>query len=74
MKITRESKPSIIIGKRVVLGQMILSVFNVGAGFWDWINPDTAVPAALVGFAAQAVTGIAQIYVVNKYGVSTTED
>lgn len=70
MRIKREGAPSIVIGKRVVLGQIILSVFSVGAGVWDWMNPENAVPAVLVGFAAQAVTGIAQIWVVNKYGVT----
>lgn len=74
MKIAREGKPPILIGKRVVLGQLILAVFNMAAGFWDWWNPDNAVPAALVGVTAQVVTGLAQIWVVNYYGVSTTED
>ena len=71
MKISRNGKPPILIGKRVVLGQIILAAFNVGAGFWDWLNPDNAVPALLVGGLAQVVTGVVQIIVVNKYGVTT---
>ena len=70
MKIERDGKQPILVGKRVVLGQIVLAAFNVGAGFWDWFNPDNPVPALLVGGAAQVVTGIAQIYVVNKYGVT----
>ncbi len=74
MKILREGQPPILIGKRVVLGQLILAFFNVGAGLHDWMNPENTVPAALVGFLAQAVTGIVQIWVVNKWGVTTDDE
>lgn len=73
MQINRQGQPPIVIGKRVVLGQMILSAFNMIAGIWDWLNPENPIPAALIGVTAQVVTGLAQIWVVNKYGVTTGE-
>ncbi len=71
MKIDRKSGPPIIIGKRVAIGQIILGAANIGAMFWDLANPDTPIPAAYVGFAAQSITGIVQIYLVNKFGVTS---
>ena len=73
MKITREGKPSILIGKRVVIGQIVgagLSwSFWLAEYFWEFV-----VPAAMVTQATVLVVGAAQIYAVNKWGVSTMED
>ena len=73
MKIQREGKPSIIIGKRVVLGQIVGAALT-----WSfWIAEtffDLVVPAAMVTQATVLVIGIAQIVAVNVWGVTTTED
>ena len=74
MKIQREGKSPIIIGKRVVLGQGVLGVCNLLAAVWDWQNPDNLVPAAIAGLLAQVITFFAQIWVVNRFGVTTQED
>lgn len=72
MKIAREGKPSIIIGKRVVLGQVVGAALSWG--FWlveyFW---QVEVPAAMVTQASTLVIGVAQIWAVNRFGV-TTED
>ena len=73
MKITREGKPSILIGKRVVIGQIVGAGLSWGFWlaeyFWEFM-----VPAAMVTQATVLVVGAAQIYAVNKWGVSTMED
>lgn len=73
MKINRDNAPPIIIGKRVVLGQVLGAacswVFWIAEYFWDF-----QVPAAMVTQATTILIGLAQVWVVNKYGVSTEED
>jgi hypothetical protein len=72
MKIQREGKPAIIIGKRVVLGQIVGAALTWG--FWiteEFFN--LQVPAAMVTQATVLVIGIAQIWAVNKFGVTTQE-
>lgn len=70
MKFEREGKPPIIVGKRVVLGQIIGAAcawgFWLGETFWG-----VQVPAAMVTQATTLLVGVAQLYVVNKYGVTT---
>ena len=73
MKIERENGRTIVIGKRVVLGQIIMGVLNTAATAWDWFNPDNPVPAGLVGYFGQAAVGAAQIYAVNKFGVTSAD-
>lgn len=63
MKIQREGKPAFVIGKRVTLGAAILGVANGLAA----IFPEHS--QAILGFVTPVVF-IAQIYVVNKYGVT----
>lgn len=73
MKIQREGKPSIIIGKRVVLGQVVGAAlswsFWIVEYFWS-----IEIPAAMVTQASTLVIGVAQIYAVNKWGVTTQEN
>ena len=72
MKIKREGKPSIIIGKRVILAQIVGAI--CAWGFWiaEYFF-DVKVPAAMVTQATVLLLGAAQIWIANKYGV-TTED
>ena len=73
MKIEREGKTSIIIGKRVVLGQIVGAALTWG--FWiaeTFLSFE--VPAAMVTQATVLVIGLAQIWAVNKYGVTTQGD
>lgn len=70
MKIERQSGPPIIVGKRIVLGQFVGAVcawaFWIGETAWQW-----DIPAAMVTQATTILLGLAQLYVVNKYGVTT---
>ena len=72
MKIQRENKPPFIIGKRVVVGQMVGAAlswsFWLAEYFWEF-----KVPAAMVTQASTLVIGAVQIWTVNKFGVTTAE-
>ncbi len=62
---------SLIIGKRIKFGQIILSLATATGFIWDWLNPDNPIPAGLVGVVAQVITGVGQVYIVNRYGVTS---
>ena len=62
---------NIIVGKRIKLGQIILGLFTAIAFIWDSYNPENKLPAGVVMVVAQALTGVGQIFVVNKFGVTT---
>jgi len=70
MKINREAGPPIIIGKRVAIGQMIASCVTIGAFTWDSFNPEAPLPAGVVMGITQVVTGMIQMWVVNRHGVT----
>ena len=70
MKIERAAGPPIIIGKRVALGQIIAGCVTISAFVWDAFNPDAPLPTGPVMAATQALTGIVQVIVVNRYGTT----
>lgn len=74
MKIEREGQPSIIIGKRVAIGQMIASCVTIGAFTWDSFNPESPLPAGVVMGITQVITGMVQMIVVNMMGVTQDEE
>lgn len=66
MKINREDKPPIVIGKRVSVGAVITSIAAIFAHF----DPENA--AAYVA-AAVPITFAAQVIIANWIGVTTVE-
>ncbi len=63
----------IVIGKRIVFGQVVLSLATATGFIWDWLNPDNPIPAGLISAVAQAITGIGQVWIVNKLGVTNPQ-
>lgn len=61
---------SIVIGKRVTFGQVVQGLVTVGAFAWDAANPESPVPAGPLMACTQVVTGIGQVIIVNKFGVT----
>lgn len=70
MKIERDEAPPIIIGGRVVIGQAILSAVNAGVFIYNWLHPENPIPGEVAGFVAQPITFLAQVWYVNRYGVT----
>lgn len=70
MLIERTNGPPIIIGKRVLLGQVVGAAcawgFWLAEYFWQF-----QVPAAMVTQATTLLIGIIQMFVVNRYGITT---
>ena len=63
----------LVIGKRIVFGQVVLSIATATGFVWDWLNPENPIPAGLVGAIAQAITGIGQVYIVNRFGITNVQ-
>jgi hypothetical protein len=73
MKINRKSGPPIVIGMRVTIGQVILSIVN-GTVFWyNWRHPEQPLPGEIVGIVAQPLIFIAQVWWANRYGITSPE-
>ena len=73
MKIDREAGPPIIVGKRVTFGGIITGIVTTCAYIWDTMNPENPLPAPVVLAIAGVFTGLLQIWLVNKYGVTTDD-
>lgn len=71
MKIERQGQPPIIIGGRVVLGQAIMGAINAAVLIYNWTNPDNRIPGEIAGFLAQPLIFLAQVWYVNKFGVTS---
>lgn len=61
---------NIVIGKRVTVGQIVMGVMTIIAFAWDALVPDNKVPAGQIMVVSQAITGVVQIWVANKFGVT----
>ena len=71
MKIERENAPPIIIGGRIVLGQALTGALNAFVLIYNWTHPENPIPGEVVGFAAQPIVFAAQVWYVNRYGITT---
>jgi hypothetical protein len=70
MKIERQAKPDIIIGMRVTIGQVIMSLVNGGIFWYNWGNPEP-LPGEVVGMIAQPLIFVVQILWANYRGITT---
>jgi len=70
MKLQREGQAPFIIGGRVALGQAIMGLMNGGVFMWNLTKPEAQIPGEIVGMMSQPVIFFAQIWYVNRYGVT----
>ena len=61
----------VIIGKRITLGMSIGGIITFLAYVWNLKNPDAELSAPALQGLTTAVVGLAQIFVVNRYGVTS---
>ena len=69
LTIDRKAGPPIVIGQRVTFGAIIGGMM----GFLFWLLEATTgiiVPAVVAVGVAATVTGLAQIYIVHRFGVT----
>ena len=63
---------NIVVGKRVTFGSVVGGVVSVGVWMWNVSHPDTQIPAEQAIFLTTVVTGIGQVIIANKYGITTS--
>jgi len=71
MKIDREAGPPIIVGRRVTFGAIIGGTVATLAFVYDTMNPENPLPAPVVIAITTTLTGLLQIWLVQKWGVTT---
>ena len=69
MKIHRPGK-DIVIGKRVTFGAIVGAFVSAGIQFYNFANPDNPVPAGVAVSLTTLFTGIGQVIIVNRFGVT----
>ena len=62
---------NIIIGKRITYGSIVGALVSFGVWLWNLKNPDTPVPAEQAVAITTILTGVGQVFIVNKFGVTT---
>ncbi len=62
---------SIVIGKRIPVGAAIGGLTTFAGSVWNTLNPDFQFSVAEVGGLSIALTALAQVVVVNKFGVTS---
>ena len=62
---------NIIIGKRITYGSIVGALVSFGVWLWSLKNPDTPVPAEQAVAITTILTGVGQVFIVNKFGVTT---
>ena len=65
-----KTESGIIIGARVTIGQLIMSLVNGGIFLYNWDNPNP-IPGEVVGMIAQPIIFVIQVWWANKNGVTT---
>jgi len=61
----------LIIGKRIPIGAAVTGLTTFGAAIWNAANPEMQFSVGEVGGLAIALSATAQVFVVNKLGVTT---
>jgi hypothetical protein len=66
MKIKRQEKPDIVIGKRVTFGAIVGGMVSFGVWLWNATHPEIQIPAGIT----TVFTGIGQIGIGMRWGVT----
>lgn len=61
----------IIIGKRVTFGAIVGGLVSVGCFVWGVYYPQNPIPAEVAVGLTTAITGVGQLLIVNKFGVTS---
>ena len=63
----------IVIGKRIPIGAAVSGIITFLAHLWNLTNPDVQLSVAAVGGLSTTMVAIAQVIVVNKFGVTNAK-
>lgn len=70
MKIQTD-KTTIVVGKRITFGALVGAAVSFGVWLYNVKNPGSEIPAEQAVALTTLLTGIGQIIIVNKLGVTT---
>ena len=71
---TEKIKPeSLVIGQRVTFGAIVGGLVAFGCWAWNITHPETQIPAEQAVGLTTAFTGIGQVIIVNKFGVTVAK-
>jgi hypothetical protein len=70
--IKRENGTSIVIGKRVLFGSIVGGVVSFGVWLWNTTHPEAQIPAEQAIGLTTIFTGIGQVIIANRYGITAT--
>ena len=63
----------VVVGKRVTFGMIVGGVVSTGCWLWGVTHPENPVPAEIAIGITTALTGIGQVFIANKFGITGTE-
>ena len=61
---------SLIIGKRITFGAVVGAAVSFGVWLWNVKNPATPIPAEQAVGLTTIITGVGQVFIANKLGVT----
>lgn len=70
MKIERPGKTDIVVGKRVTFGAIVGGMVSFGVWMWNATHPDIQIPAAQAVGLTTVVTGVGQVIIAHRYGIT----
>lgn len=62
---------NIVVGKRVTFGAIVGGVVSFGVWLWNATHPELEVPAAQAVALTTVITGLGQVLIANRYGITT---
>lgn len=65
---------NVVIGKRIPIGAAINGLVLFGAELWNVTHPESTIGLSVAGSLAISLTAIAQIIVVNYFGVTVNPE
>ncbi len=60
----------LVIGKRIPVGAAVTGLTTFGAAIWNTTNPEMQFGVGEVGGLAIALSATAQVFVVNRFGIT----
>ena len=64
---------NVIIGKRITFGALVGATVSFCVWLWNVKNPETQIPAEQAVGLTTIFTGLGQVFIANKLGVTTND-
>lgn len=61
---------NLVVGKRITFGGIVGGCVSAAAWYWNATHPDLQLPAEIAVALTTAITGLGQVFIVNKFGVT----